>query len=240
MENAPAVKANEANLEELNKNIVEIKRKIVLKGESLIISTSVLYLSAGKKTFKVQNLMTRLSFSAVPFISSLNFRLLISSRGTEEGQYWGMGELLSLQTFAFETHSEFCFQRTPRRSNSPRKSMIWKRKSKPSPGSWNFSIIRQRRTRSKCNRTQFSRKRSECRFRKERRAPKKESTWSTCKSSTWRSRVIYVTRKLLKSNSTLTNWLKSIRSWWRTRMRRLRQQWWSDRQKLWRKIRTGK
>lgn len=44
MENAPAVKANEANLEELNKNIVEIKRKIVLKGESLIISTSDLYL----------------------------------------------------------------------------------------------------------------------------------------------------------------------------------------------------
>lgn len=38
MENAPAIKANEANLEELNKKIVEIKRKIVLKGESLIIS----------------------------------------------------------------------------------------------------------------------------------------------------------------------------------------------------------
>lgn len=33
MENAPAIKANEANLEELNKRIVEIKRKIVLKGE---------------------------------------------------------------------------------------------------------------------------------------------------------------------------------------------------------------
>lgn len=36
MENAPAIKTNEANLEELNKKIVEIKRKIVLKGESLI------------------------------------------------------------------------------------------------------------------------------------------------------------------------------------------------------------
>lgn len=35
---APPVKANEANLEELNKRIVEIKRKIVLKGESLIIN----------------------------------------------------------------------------------------------------------------------------------------------------------------------------------------------------------
>jgi hypothetical protein len=32
MENAPAAK-NEANLEELNKKIVEIKRKIVLKGK---------------------------------------------------------------------------------------------------------------------------------------------------------------------------------------------------------------
>ncbi|CRK98896.1 CLUMA_CG012116, isoform A [Clunio marinus] len=31
MENAPAIKTNEANLEELNKKIVEIKRKIVLK-----------------------------------------------------------------------------------------------------------------------------------------------------------------------------------------------------------------
>lgn len=37
MENAPAIKANEANLAELNKRIVEIKRKIVLKGESLVI-----------------------------------------------------------------------------------------------------------------------------------------------------------------------------------------------------------
>jgi hypothetical protein len=37
MENAPAIKTNEANLEELNKKIVEIKRKIVLKGEPLII-----------------------------------------------------------------------------------------------------------------------------------------------------------------------------------------------------------
>lgn len=38
MENAPAIKTNEANLEELNKRIVEIKRKIVLKGESLIFN----------------------------------------------------------------------------------------------------------------------------------------------------------------------------------------------------------
>jgi uncharacterized protein involved in tolerance to divalent cations len=35
MENAPAIKTNEANLEELNKKIVEIKRKIVLKGEAI-------------------------------------------------------------------------------------------------------------------------------------------------------------------------------------------------------------
>lgn len=35
MENAPAVKTNEANLEELNKKIVEIKRKIVLKGAAI-------------------------------------------------------------------------------------------------------------------------------------------------------------------------------------------------------------
>lgn len=41
MENAPAIKTNEANLEELNKRIVEIKRKIVLKGELLIISTYI-------------------------------------------------------------------------------------------------------------------------------------------------------------------------------------------------------
>lgn len=37
MENAPTIKTNESNLEELNKKIIEIKRKIVLKGESLII-----------------------------------------------------------------------------------------------------------------------------------------------------------------------------------------------------------
>lgn len=33
----PPVKTNEANLEELNKKIVEIKRKIVLSGESQYI-----------------------------------------------------------------------------------------------------------------------------------------------------------------------------------------------------------
>lgn len=33
-----AVKTNEANLEELNRKIVEIKRKIVLSGESFISS----------------------------------------------------------------------------------------------------------------------------------------------------------------------------------------------------------
>ena len=33
----PLVKTNEANLEELNKKIVEIKRKIVLSGESQYI-----------------------------------------------------------------------------------------------------------------------------------------------------------------------------------------------------------
>lgn len=33
MENAPPLKSNEANLEELNKRIVEIKRKIVLSGK---------------------------------------------------------------------------------------------------------------------------------------------------------------------------------------------------------------
>lgn len=53
MENAPAIKTNEANLEELNKKIVEIKRKIVLKGESLIISTS-----ASLSRREVHNLMT--------------------------------------------------------------------------------------------------------------------------------------------------------------------------------------
>lgn len=37
MENAPAIKTNEANLEELNKKIVEIKRKIVLSGMSLSV-----------------------------------------------------------------------------------------------------------------------------------------------------------------------------------------------------------
>lgn len=40
MENAPAIKTNEANLEELNKRIVEIKRKIVLKGESFSFTAS--------------------------------------------------------------------------------------------------------------------------------------------------------------------------------------------------------
>lgn len=63
MENAPAVKTNEANLEELNKKIVEIKRKIVLKGEPLIILTSILCADRGRQhrnEGKVQNLMTSL------------------------------------------------------------------------------------------------------------------------------------------------------------------------------------
>lgn len=36
----PPVKTNEANLEELNKKIVEIKRKIVLSGECFVYSLS--------------------------------------------------------------------------------------------------------------------------------------------------------------------------------------------------------
>jgi len=48
MENAPAVKTNEANLEELNKKIVEIKRKIVLSGESLIIRHLLASLTEGR------------------------------------------------------------------------------------------------------------------------------------------------------------------------------------------------
>lgn len=56
METAPAIKTNEANLEELNKRIVEIKRKIVLKGESFIILCSFPYHGT-----KRQSLMTRLS-----------------------------------------------------------------------------------------------------------------------------------------------------------------------------------
>lgn len=72
MENAPAVKTNEANLEELNKKIVEIKRKIVLKGEPLIFLTSIpcsiVDATSGTKR-KFLYLMTCLpSFLYIPYL----------------------------------------------------------------------------------------------------------------------------------------------------------------------------
>lgn len=67
MENAPAVKANEANLEELNKRIVEIKRKIVLKGE---------------QNHEIGRILMNSRENYCNFLS----------RGSKEGEHGGMGE----------------------------------------------------------------------------------------------------------------------------------------------------
>lgn len=74
--------------------------------------------------------------------------------------------------------------------------------------------------------------------RRAQRALKTEFTCSTCRLSTWRSRMIYFMRKLLKSNSIVINWRRNIRNWLPTRMRILCRLYRSARRKRWKKIRT--
>lgn len=92
MENAPAIKTNEANLEELNKKILEIKRKIVLKGEPLIISTLSLFIrrqfvGGEESEGKVQNLMTCSSDTLFVIFLIILSPCLVFYRGSEEGKY---------------------------------------------------------------------------------------------------------------------------------------------------------
>lgn len=72
----PPVKTNEANLEELNKKIVEIKRKIILSGESLI--------SIFRRTSKVHDLF----FSNFIFLFAC-----LCLRGSEKSKHRRVGEL---------------------------------------------------------------------------------------------------------------------------------------------------
>ena len=103
MENAPAIKTNEANLEELNKKIVEIKRKIVLKGESLIIFMNILY----SRLFKRQSTRTQSSIFNDFFLAEtfcyLPYHniLLLNFRGSKEGQLRRMGKLETWAAFSF-------------------------------------------------------------------------------------------------------------------------------------------
>lgn len=116
MENAPAVKANEANLEELNKRIIEIKRKIVLKGESLIIFHRPL--AAPTKPNK--NLMTccSLSFHYQTF-ALFAHRQRVKRRPTSRIG-WANWLLLFCISFA-NSLTEKCYRRTPTKSSSPTK-----------------------------------------------------------------------------------------------------------------------
>jgi hypothetical protein len=80
MENAPVVKANEANLAELNKKIIEIKRKIVLKGEQLIV---LVFRAQKRRNKKVLFFMTCFLFIALIIITFFQRvkRKLISRNG---------------------------------------------------------------------------------------------------------------------------------------------------------------
>lgn len=88
MENAPAVKTNEANLEELNRKIVEIKRKIVLKGEPLIILTSIFFRPWTPRQKRGESSDFN-DFSSVLFMLSLSplSKHSLPFRGSKEGKH---------------------------------------------------------------------------------------------------------------------------------------------------------
>lgn len=101
-----AVKTNEANLEELNRKIVEIKRKIVLSGESFISS---------------------LSFSPP---SVINFFLHVEGQKKANFEEW-VGFLIKLLIIVHKMNLKLPYRKL-KRSKSLIRLMILKRTSKHS------------------------------------------------------------------------------------------------------------
>lgn len=129
-----AVKTNEANLEELNRKIVEIKRKIVLSGESFISS---------------------LTFSPP---SVINFFLHVEGQKKANFEEW-VGFLIKLLIIVHKMNLKLPYRKL-KRSKSLIRLMILKRTSRHSRQNWNIFAIRRKKTKNWFSRTrQFNKPR---------------------------------------------------------------------------------